>query len=138
MANIPTIARSPPRVSLQRMVHIAQVFQNLKCLDFLHFKNPDFLMATISMVTPLVGISPVVYEDLTPSQLLQIRRLSGICSRSNGSDPNSYALLLSLNSACLHPIQWLSVILCEHPTVHNLLGLHLGNPVVTSSLLSQI
>jgi hypothetical protein len=28
--------------------------------------------------------------------------------------------------------------LCEHPTVHNLLGSHLGNPVITSLLLRQI
>jgi hypothetical protein len=71
-------------------VPIFPVFRDLKCLDSIVLENPDFPSADIPMAPPLVGISSPVHEDLTPSQLLQIRRLSGIYPRSNELDPFSF------------------------------------------------
>jgi hypothetical protein len=73
----------------QWMVYIAPVFRDLECLDFLVLENLDFPSVGLPIASPLVGISSPAHEDLTPSQLLQIRRLIGICSRSDGSDPFS-------------------------------------------------
>jgi hypothetical protein len=57
---------------LQWMVQIPSGFRDLRCLDSYDLENPEFPMADIPMTNPV--------------QLPQIRRLSGICLRSDDSD----------------------------------------------------
>jgi hypothetical protein len=94
-------------------VPIMSGFRDFQCPGSHDLENSDLPMADIPMTTPRVGTSPA-HEDLNPSQLLQIRWLTGFCLDLMAQILSSGALLLQrLNFAQLLPIQRLTGFLYE-------------------------